>query len=246
MSKANRLSVRRWYNGSEKQKTGASTGDGDKNFASERDDIKVVDVYCDDDISGTDFLRPEFSRMMNDAREGRIDCIIVKDLSRLGRNYLETGEYIEMVFPFMGLRFIAITDQFDTKYQQADIAVQIKNMANEMYARDISKKICSGKKNFQQQGKFAGSRAPYGYLIDPDDKQHLVIDPETADVVLEMFNMVAGGYTLHRVAVMLNEKGVPSPGRRMYDLGSTTSDKFKNSKWVMQTVSRILQNQVYL
>lgn len=217
-----------------------------KDFASERDDIKVVDVYCDDDISGTDFLRPEFSRMMNDAREGRIDCIIVKDLSRLGRNYLETGEYIEMVFPFMGLRFVAITDQFDTKYQQADIAVQIKNMANEMYARDISKKICSGKKNFQQQGKFAGSRAPYGYLIDPDDKQHLVIDPETADVVLEMFNMVAGGYTLHRVAVMLNEKGVPSPGRRMYDLGSTTSDKFKNSKWVMQTVSRILQNQVYL
>ena len=184
-----------------------------KDFASERDDIKVVDVYCDDDISGTDFLRPEFSRMMNDAREGRIDCIIVKDLSRLGRNYLETGEYIEMVFPFMGLRFVAITDQFDTKYQQADIAVQIKNMANEMYARDISKKICSGKKNFQQQGKFAGSRAPYGYLIDPDDKQHLVIDPETADVVLEMFNMVAGGYTLHRVAVMLNEKGVPSPGR---------------------------------
>ena len=112
-----------------------------KDFASERDDIKVVDVYCDDDISGTDFLRPEFSRMMNDAREGRIDCIIVKDLSRLGRNYLETGEYIEMVFPFMGLRFVAITDQFDTKYQQADIAVQIKNMANEMYARDISKAI---------------------------------------------------------------------------------------------------------
>ena len=95
-------------------------------------------------------------------------------------------------------------------------------MANEMYARDISKKICSGKKNFQQQGKFAGSRAPYGYLIDPDDKQHLVIDPETADVVLEMFNMVAGGYTLHRVAVMLNEKGVPSPGRRMYDPVSYT------------------------
>lgn len=217
-----------------------------KDFVSEREDIQLVDVYCDDDISGTDFIRPEFSRMMNDVRDGRIDCIVVKDLSRLGRNYLETGEYIELVFPFLGVRFIAITDQFDTKYQQADISVQIKNMANELYARDISKKICSAKKNFQQQGKFAGSRAPYGYIIDPDDKQHLLVDPETADVVLEMFELVAAGYTLHHVAVLLNERGVSSPGRRMYDKGISTSDKFKNSKWVMQTVSRILQNQVYL
>ena len=217
-----------------------------KDFVSEREDIQTIDIYCDDDISGTDFIRPEFSRMMNDVREGRIDCIVVKDLSRLGRNYLETGEYIEMVFPFLDVRFIAITDQFDTKYQQADLSVQIKNMANEMYARDISKKICSAKKNFQQQGKFAGSRAPYGYIIDPDDKQHLLIDPETADIVLEMFELVAAGYTLHRVAVMLNDRGIASPGRRMYDTGASTSDKFKNSKWVMQTVGRILQNQVYL
>lgn len=217
-----------------------------KDFASEQEDIQVVDLYCDDDISGTDFMRPEFSRMMNDVRDGRIDCIIAKDLSRLGRNYLETGEYIEMVFPFLGVRFIAITDQFDTKYQQADISVQIKNMANEMYARDISKKICSAKKNFQQQGKFAGSRAPYGYLIDPEDKQHLVVDPDTADIVLEMFEMVAAGNTLHRVAVSLNERGVSSPGRRMYDTGVSTSDKFKNSKWVMQTVGKILQSPVYL
>lgn len=217
-----------------------------KDFVSEREDIQVADIYCDDDISGTDFIRPEFSRMMNDVREGRINCIVVKDLSRLGRNYIETGEYIEMVFPFLEVRFIAITDQFDTKYQQADIGVQIKNMANEMYARDISKKICSAKKTFQQQGKFAGSRAPYGYVIDPEDKQHLLIDPQTADIVFEMFKMVAEGHTLHRVAVMLNERGVPSPGRRMYDLGVSTSDKFKNSKWVMQTVRRILQSPVYL
>lgn len=115
-----------------------------------------------------------------------------------------------------------------------------------MYARDISKKICSAKKSFQQQGKFAGSRAPYGYIIDPDDKQHLLIDPETADVVLEMFVMVASGYTLHRVAVTLNERGISSPGRRMYDTGVSTSDKFKNSKWVMQTVGKILQSPVYL
>ena len=101
-----------------------------KDYVSEHSDLTVFDIYSDDDISGTDFIRPEFSRMMNDLRDGKIDCIIVKDLSRLGRNYLESGEYIEMVFPFFRCRFISVTDRFDTKYQQADISVQLKNIAN--------------------------------------------------------------------------------------------------------------------
>ena len=101
-----------------------------RDYVSEHSDLSVFDIYSDDDISGTDFIRPEFSRMMNDLRDGKIDCIIVKDLSRLGRNYLESGEYIEMVFPFFQCRFIAVTDRFDTKFQQADISIQIKNLAN--------------------------------------------------------------------------------------------------------------------
>lgn len=112
-----------------------------KDYVSEHPDLIIYDIYSDDDISGVDFARPEFSRMMNDLRDGKIDCIIVKDLSRLGRNYLESGEYIEMVFPFFQCRFIAITDRFDTKYNQADFSVQLKNLANEMYAKDISKKL---------------------------------------------------------------------------------------------------------
>lgn len=217
-----------------------------KDFASEQLDIKVFDIYCDDDITGTDFDRPEFSRMMVDIRDGKVNCVIVKDLSRLGRNFLESGEYIEMVFPFLGVRFIAVTDRFDSKYQQADISVQLRNMANEMYAKDISKKICSTMHSIQMQGKYAGGKAPYGYLLDPNDKHQLVIDPETAPIVKEMFEMLANGCTQHYIAKTLEARGVPSPGRILYDRGVVKADKFKNSRWYMQTVRKILRNKIYL
>ena len=206
----------------------------------------IYDIYSDDDISGVDFVRPEFSRMMNDLRDGKINCIIVKDLSRLGRNYLESGEYIEMVFPFFQCRFIAITDRFDTKYNQADFSVQLKNLANEMYAKDISKKIISVKRNAQEQGKFTSGRAPYGYQIDPEDKQHFVIDEETAPIVRQLFELLAEGNTIHGVATIMNERGIPSPGRVLYDRGIATTDKYKNSKWFMQTIRRMLTDEIYL
>lgn len=217
-----------------------------KDYVSEHSDLTVFDIYSDDDISGTDFIRPEFSRMMNDLRDGKIDCIIVKDLSRLGRNYLESGEYIEMVFPFFRCRFISVTDRFDTKYQQVDISVQLKNMANEMYAKDISRKICSTMRTIQDQGKFAGSRAPYGYRLDPADKHHLIIDEETAPIVKQLFELLAEGNTVHYVATTMNARGIPSPGRLLYERGIATTDHFKNSKWYMQTVRRILQDEIYL
>lgn len=217
-----------------------------RDYVSEHADLTVFDIYSDDDLSGTDFIRPEFSRMMNDLRDGKINCIIVKDLSRLGRNYLESGEYIEMVFPFFGCRFISVTDRFDTQYQQADISVQLKNMANEMYAKDISRKICSTMRTIQEQGKFAGSRAPYGYRLDPVDKHHLVIDEETAPIVKQLFELLADGNTIHYVATTMNSKGIPSPGRLLYERGIATTDHFKNSKWYMPTVRRILQDEIYL
>ena len=217
-----------------------------KDYVSEHSDLAVFDIYSDDDISGTDFIRPEFSRMMNDLRDGKIDCIIVKDLSRLGRNYLESGEYIEMVFPFFRCRFISVTDRFDTKYQQADISVQLKNMANEMYAKDISRKICSTMRTIQDQGKFAGSRAPYGYRLDPADKHHLIIDEETAPIVKQLFELLAEGNTVHFVATTMNANGIPSPGRLLYERGIASTEHFKNSKWYMQTVRRILQDEIYL
>jgi len=217
-----------------------------KDYVSEQHDLSIFDIYCDDDISGVDFVRPEFSRMMNDLRDGKINCIIVKDLSRLGRNFLESGEYIELVFPFFQCRFIAVTDKFDTKYQQPDFSIQIKNLANELYAKDISKKICSAKRTVQEQGKFTSGRAPYGYLLDPEEKGHFIVDDETAPVVRQLFEMVADGYTLHGVAVTMNEKDIPSPGRILYDRGIATTDKFKNSKWYMPTIRRILSDETYL
>lgn len=217
-----------------------------RDYVSEHSDLTVFDVYSDDDISGTDFIRPEFSRMMNDLRDGKIDCIIVKDLSRLGRNYLESGEYIEMVFPFFRCRFISVTDRFDTKYQQADISVQLKNLANEMYAKDISRKICSTMRTIQDQGKFAGSRAPYGYRLDPADKHHLIIDEESAPIVKQLFELLAEGNTVHCIATTMNARGIPSPGRLLYDRGIAVTDRFKNAKWYMQTVRRILTDEIYL
>lgn len=217
-----------------------------KDFVTENPDIEIYDIYSDDDISGTDFLRPEFSRMMNDIRDGKVNCVIVKDFSRLGRNFLESGEYIEMVFPFFGVRFIAITDRFDTLNQQADISVQLKNLANEMYAKDISRKICSTMRSIQEQGKFAGSKAPYGYRLAPEDKHRLIVDEETAPIVKEMFELLADGNTVHYIATTLNARGLPSPGRLMYDRGIAKTEKFKNSRWYMQTVRRILQDPIYL
>lgn len=218
-----------------------------KDFVSENADIKVHDVYVDDNISGTSFIRPEFSRMMNDLRDHKIDCIIVKDLSRLGRNYLESGEYIEMVFPFFECRFIAINDRFDTKYQQADISVQLKNLINEMYAKDISKKICSAFQSIQAQGKYTGCRAPYGYLLDPDDKHHLIPDPETVPIVSEIFEMfVNNNCSIHFIATNLTARGISSPGRLLYERGIAKTDHFKNSKWYVETVQRILRNPVYI
>lgn len=217
-----------------------------EDFVSQIPDIRVYDIYCDDAISGTTFIRPEFSRMMGDVRDRKINCIIVKDLSRLGRNYLESGEYLEKVFPFFGIRFIAVNDRIDTLERPVDISAQLKNMANEMYARDISKKICTAVKTLQDQGKFVGSQPPYGYMRSPEDKYRLVVDPRPASVVKEIFQMVLDGYTVHSITLKLNEQGIPSPGRYKYEQGLVKNEKFRNSVWFFSTTRRMLSDPVYL
>lgn len=217
-----------------------------KDYVSEQSDLVVQEMYIDDDITGTNFLRPEFSRMMMDVREGKINCIVVKDLSRFGRSFIETGEYIEMVLPFFGCRFIAINDRFDTKYQQADISVQIKNLANELYAKDISQKIRSSVRGMQDRGLYTGSKAPYGYLLDPKDKHRLIVDEETAPTIRMMFEAVAEGYSAHSVAVMLNDKGIPSPGRLRNERSQTGNEPRMKSIWGSYVVKKMLRNEIYL
>ena len=208
-------------------------------------DLKAS-LYCDDDISGVSFVRPEFARMMNDIRAGKVTCVIVKDLSRLGRNMIENGEYIEQIFPRMGVRFISVTDRFDSLRDDADISIQLKNFANEAYARDISKKIRAVKRTQQLAGKWTTGTPPYGYMLDPDDKYHLFADPQTGPIVLAIFRMVAENHTLHFIAKTLNEQGVPSPGRYLYDIGLRKTEKFKNAIWYLQTIKKILVDPVYL
>lgn len=217
-----------------------------KDFASQIPDMQIYDIYCDDDITGTTFIRPEFARMMNDVRDKKVNCIIVKDLSRLGRNHLESGEYLEKVFPFLGVRFIAINDRIDTLEKDVDLGAQLKNMANEMYARDISRKICTTMKSLQSQGKFIGSHPPYGYMRDPNDKYHLVIDLEPAKNVRRIFQMFLGGYTIHSIAMQLNEEGIPSPGRYKYEKSMVQQERYRKSVWFFTTTRRILEDPVYL
>ena len=217
-----------------------------RDHVSQISDLTVYDIYCDDNITGTNFNRPEFSRMMNDVRDGKVKCIVVKDLSRLGRNFLESGEYLEKVFPFLGVRFIAINDRIDTFQRPIDIGAQLKNMANEMYAKDISRKICSVMDALKDEGKFIGGHPPYGYLRHPDDKYRLIIDQQVAGYVRKAYQLVLEGYTVRAITLMLNEQGIPSPGRYKYELGLLKSEKFRNSLWSFTSMRKLLSDPVYI
>lgn len=148
-------------------------------FVKQHKEIQLVEEYIDDGYSGTNFDRPAFQRMLEDVKRKKINCIIVKDLSRLGRNYIETGRYLEKIFPFMGVRFIAITDHYDSAAGSDDadqIIVPFKNLINDAYCRDISIKIRSQLDVKRKNGQFIGNFAAYGYLKDPEDKNHLIVD----------------------------------------------------------------------
>ncbi len=205
--------------------------------------------YIDNGVSGTRFDRPEFTRMVNDMRAGEIDCIVVKDLSRLGRNYLETGDYLEKIFPFFGIRFIAVTDGYDnTASSAADdgLIVPLKNLINEAYAKDMSKKISTAIDIKQRQGKFVGSRAPYGYRKSPEDKNQLIVDKEASPVVARIFECKATGMGNGAIARMLNEEGIASPMRYKYEKGLTKNKRYADGLWNDSTIAAIILNPVYI
>ena len=146
-------------------------------------------AYCDDGVSGTTFDRPMFNQMIADAKAGKINLILCKDLSRLGRDYIEAGRFTDIVFPSMGCRFIALNDGVDTIHKNNEMLVILKNVMNEFYARDTSKKIRAVKQAKAQRGERVNGEVPYGYLLDPNDRNHLIPDPETAYVVKQIFAM---------------------------------------------------------
>lgn len=214
------------------------------NYLGEMPDIDLVDVYIDDGYTGTNFDRPGFSEMMFDINVGRINCIIVKDLSRLGRNTNKVGTLKDEVFPSKSVRFIAINDNVDTKGGIDDNDVtDFKLVFNEFYVKDISKKIRSSLRASAKEGLFIGSYAPFGYKKSPEDKHQLIIDDEAADVVRKIFDDFVNGLSGRKIADDLNANHVLSPlAYRYKKLGK----EYKNYSWTSNTVIQILKNEVYL
>ncbi|MEY8429616.1 recombinase family protein [Lachnospiraceae bacterium 48-42] len=219
-------------------------------YVSARPYLMLTDIYMDNGFTGTDFERPEFNRMLKDARDGRINCIVVKDLSRLGRNYVEAGDYIEKVFPFLGIRFIAVNDHYDSDSLTSgdELGASLKNVVNDVYAKDISRKVGTAMKQKRLRGEYIGNYAPYGYLKDPKDKNHLIIDQEIAPIVVEIFELRARGNGINTIARILNERDIPSPGRLRYERGIITNNNKKGSGllWSRHVLSDLLKNVVYI
>lgn len=213
-------------------------------------ELKIVERYIDNGYTGTNFDRPNWERMMADVRSGRINCIIVKDLSRLGRNYIETGRFLERICPKLGIRFISVNDNYDTAEikSQDEFAASLKNIVNDHYAKDISLKSGSALKAKRQRGEYIGSYAPHGYLKDPSNKNHLIINPETAPVIQQIYQWRTEGLGYGAITRMLNERDIPSPGRYRFEHGIVTNNNKKGSSllWNRHALTDILRNIVYI
>lgn len=223
-----------------------------RDFMSEYPELQLVEEYADDGFSGVNFERPDFKRMMQDVKSQRINCIIVKDLSRFGRNYIETGKYLEQVFPFLGVRFIAINDSIDTSRAQSDaeqFVLPFKNLFNDSYCKDISTKVRSQLAIKRKNGDFVGSFASYGYVKDPGNHNQLIIDPEAAEVVRSIFTWKIQGLSAERISDKLNSLGVlcPMEYKRLHGMKVSTNFRTNDkAKWSPVSVLRILKNELYV
>ncbi|MBM6723624.1 recombinase family protein [Pseudoflavonifractor phocaeensis] len=205
------------------------------------------DTYIDDGYSGTNFDRPGVQRLIEDAKAKRINLILVKDLSRFGRNYIEFGQYTDYLFPSLGCRFIALNNGIDTMRDDGSTDVMcFLNLFNEFYSRDTSKKVKAVKRACAESGKFMGTYPAYGYKRDPEDKHHLVIDEETAPTVRRIFAMRATGAGFRAIATALNEEGIPSPGTLYYQRKGRSDPRQVNHKWADATVKQIIRSEVYI
>ena len=206
-----------------------------------------IDVYIDDGYSGTNFQRPGVQRLIADAKAKRINVILVKDLSRFGRNYIEFGQYTDYLFPSIGCRFIALNNGIDTMKNDGSTDVMcFLNLFNEFYSRDTSKKVKAVKKACAESGKFMGIHPPYGYKRDPLDKHHFIIDEETAPLVRRMFAMRASGAPFRKIATTLNDEGIQPPGELYYQRQGRSDPRRVNHLWNESTVKVMLRNEAYI
>ncbi|MEO2238052.1 recombinase family protein [Dorea sp. YH-dor226] len=219
-----------------------------KAYLAEHTDLKLYDIYEDNGEKGTNFDRPEFKRMMDDIRGGKVKCVLVKDLSRFGRDYIEAGKYLEKIFPFMGIRFISITDGYDSLTcddAEGALMIPLKNMINDVYAKDISRKIITSFRARQEKGEFLPAFAPYGYVKSKEVAYRYEVDQETAPYVRMIFEWKAEGVSHNEICKRLNDMGAVTPARRKIDLGIWRAEKYKHTVWHGRTIIDIMKNPTY-
>ena len=220
-------------------------------FMKSHPELELYDEYKDDGKSGSNFERAEFQRMMKDIEAGKVNCVIVKDQSRFGRDYIDVGKYKEKIFPKLGVRFITINEGYDSLSATSsdDLAFTINSFVYDFYIRDISTKIRTNLTAKKQNGEYAGAFVAYGYVKDSDDKSKLVVDPFAANVVRDIFRWKIEGLSPQNIAVRLNELGIPSPAEYKRLSGSNYKTSFQTSSkaiWSHVSVRRILKNEIYL
>jgi len=220
-----------------------------RNFIEGKEEFVFHDTYVDDGFTGTNFDRQDFKRMISDIENRTVNCVIVKDLSRFGRDYIGVGEYLEKIFPQNNVRFIAIDDNIDSSKNVYDMMMPVRNVFNEQYAADISKKVKSAFKTKQLNGEFIGAFAPYGYKKDPHNKNKLVIDTYAADIVKRVFDMYLSGKGKIAIAKQLNSESIPCPSayKSLNGLNYTNGQNINDTKyWTYATIHRMLKHEVYI
>ena len=223
-----------------------------RNFIDSRPEFSGWEVceFCDDGWSGKNFDRPAFLEMMEEVKRGQVQCIIVKDLSRFGRDYLVVGNYISRVFPFLGVRFIAVNDGFDSARPQDidSLDTAFKALIYDLYSRELSAKVKNAKRKRAEKGLFLSPYAPYGYKKDPKDNHHLIVNEEAANIVRRIFALTIDGVGLTEIAAMLNREGIPTP--MQYKMAAGCSRKHWTSRhednfWTKYTINTILRDERY-
>ena len=219
-----------------------------KEYVEEHPDLKLYDIYEDNGKKGTNFDRPEFNRLMDDVRAGKVKCVLVKDLSRFGRDYIEAGEYLEKIFPFLGVRFISITDGYDSLTAgdaEGALMIPLKNMINDVYAKDISRKIITSFRARQEKGEYLPAFPPYGYVKSKTKAYRYEVDEEVAPYVRMIFEWKAAGVSHSEICKRLNDMGAVTPARRKVELGIWHAEKYKHTIWHGRTIIDIMKNATY-
>ena len=243
-----RLSV--LYNGKTEGESLESQINYLEQYVAKHSELYYADLYQDNGFTGTNFTRPAWERLLTDISLEKINCIVVKDLSRLGRNYIEVGSFLERECQRLGIRLISVNDGYDSCSLNAteELSAALKNIFNDYYAKDISRKVCSAMSVKRRRGDYLGSYAPYGYQKDPENKNRLIVDPVAAEVVRRIFKLRSAGMGYGSILRLLNAEGIPCPGRYRYEQGIITNNNKKGSEmlWARHVLTNILADPVYL